>query len=119
MKHLAKIIKSYVTEKTSNLQGKGQYTFVVSKDATKTEVKDAVEFLYGVAVKAVRMQIAPPKRRLVGRGRVLTKRALMKKAIVTLKDGKTIDPLKLKDSKSTKSAKADTKKSTTKKTTTK
>lgn len=102
MSTFLKLIKSQTTEKGSVLQSNGQYTFIVRKDATKAEIKKAIEEVYGAKVKAVRMLIAPAKKRLMARGRVLTKRAVAKKAIVTLKDKKTIDPLKFKEAKTSK-----------------
>lgn len=99
MSTFLKLIKSQTTEKGSVLQSNGQYTFIVRKDATKTEVKKAIEEVYGARVKTVRMLITPAKKRLMMRNRILTKRAVAKKAIVTLKDKKTIDPLKFKEAK--------------------
>lgn len=110
MNQYATIIKPVVTEKASNQQSNGQYTFVVAKDATKVDVKLAIKALYGVDVKTVRTSILPSKIRLIGRGRELRKRSMTKKAVVTLKDKQTIDPNKLSDSKSTKTTKAQAKK---------
>lgn len=99
MKPYETIIRSLVTEKSSNLQSKGQYSFEVRRDATKIDVKHAVKAIYGVEVKDVKISILPKKTRLIGRGRVLTKRPVTKKAFVTLKDKKTIDPFKIKGTK--------------------
>lgn len=94
------IIRSLVTEKSSEQQGTGQYTFQISKTATKVDVKHAVKALYGADVDKVRIMISPSKQRVVARGRSWTKRPVMKKAIITLKGKATIDPNKIKDSKS-------------------
>ena len=99
MKTYSTIIRSLTTEKSSEQQVGGQYTFQVSKDATKVDVKHAVKTLYGVDVAKVRMMLVPSKQRLVARGRMWTKRPVMKKALVTLKDKKTIDPNKIKGMK--------------------
>ena len=99
MKLYHTIIKSILTEKSSRLQEIGQYTFLVAKDATKIDVKNAVKLLYGADVKNVRMLIGPKKTRMYGKRWTLIKRPVHKKAIVTLKDKQTIDPGKILDSK--------------------
>lgn len=105
MQQYTTIIKPVVTEKASNQQAKGQYTFVVRKDATKIDVKLAIKTLYGVDVETVRTSILPSKSRLISRGREWKKRSVTKKAVITLKGKQTIDPNKLHDSKKTKSTK--------------
>lgn len=91
------IVKSLVTEKSSKGQEKGQYTFKVSLSATKVEIKNAIKDIYGVAVKDVKTSILQSKIRMVGANRKLVKRAKYKKATVTLKENKTIDPNKIKE----------------------
>lgn len=110
MKTFDTIIRSKVTEKGSMQQAIGQYTFEVNRNATKIDIKNAVKALYGAEVDKVRIMISPKKTRLVGRGRLWTKRPLTKKAIVTLKGKKTIDPNKIESkSKPKTKAKAKTK----------
>ena len=99
MKPFETIIKALVTEKSSNLQAQGQYSFEVRRGATKIDIKHAIKAIYGVDVKNVRISILPKKTRMVGRGREITKRQLTKKAFVSLKDNKTIDPFKIKGTK--------------------
>jgi len=71
------------------LEPKGQYVFEVQKEATKPEVKKAVEKLYSVHVVRVTMVQLPPKvRRYRGLKRSLPGR---KKAIVILKEGEKIN----------------------------
>ena len=65
-----------------------QYAFEVHRDATKIQVKTAVEKLFGVHVTAVRTAIARGKNKRVGRN--VGRRPNWKKAFVTLKDGETI-----------------------------
>jgi large subunit ribosomal protein L23 len=65
-----------------------QYAFEVHRDATKIQVKTAVEKLFGVHVTAVRTAIARGKNKRVGRN--IGRRPNWKKAIVTLKEGETI-----------------------------
>lgn len=95
-----KIIYSVVTEKSSRLQEKGKYTFIVKRGCNKIELKKAVKELYGVDAIKMNTIISPKKIRLVGRGRELEKRAVFKKIIVTLKNKQSIDPHKFKESKS-------------------
>lgn len=91
------LIKSVVTEKSSRGQEKGQYTFMVRLDASKIEVKKEIKEVYGVDVDSVKTSILQSKIRVVGAKRKLVKRAKYKKATVTLKDKKTIDPNKIKE----------------------
>jgi large subunit ribosomal protein L23 len=81
-----------VTEKTSSQSGKAnQYSFVVADEATRTQVKDAIETLYDV--KVVRVNIintsAKRGRRLRSR-RLLIRKGAFKKAIITLAEGQTL-----------------------------
>lgn len=81
-----------VTEKTSSQSGKtNQYSFVVADEATRTQVKDAIETLYDV--KVVRVNIintaAKRGRRLRSR-RLLIRKGAFKKAIITLAEGQTL-----------------------------
>jgi large subunit ribosomal protein L23 len=78
-----------ITEKSTNASEHGQVVFDVAMDATKAEIKAAIEALFSVKVKAVNT--------LVRKGKVkrfrqrLGVRNDVKKAIVTLVDGQTID----------------------------
>ena len=65
-----------------------QYAFEVHRDATKIQVKTAVEKLFGVHVTAVRTSISRGKNKRVGRS--MGRRPNWKKAIVTLREGETI-----------------------------
>ena len=78
-----------ITEKTTNGSEHSQVTFKVSADATKPEIKQAVEGLFKVKVKAVNTVIVKGKRKLA-RGKRYT-RSDFKKAIVTLEEGHQID----------------------------
>ena len=79
----------HVTEKATLGSEHGQVTFRVAIDATKPQIKEAVEVLFDVKVKAVNTLIQKGKTKRF-RG-IKGKRADMKKAIVTLEDGQTID----------------------------
>ena len=85
------LVQPVQTEKTQMQTGAGKYTFLVHPKATKTDVKKAVKEFYGVDVAGVNMVNLPAKSRIIGRGKLATKRRELRKAIVTLPEGKTID----------------------------
>ena len=90
MKHYSDIIIApVITEKSMANRENNVYTFKVVKDATKTDIKKAVEEAFKVSVKSVNTLNTKSKRRRVGRysGRTKT----YKKAIVTLESGSSID----------------------------
>lgn len=83
-----------VTEKANAISEKtGRYTFKVSPDAGKYQIKDAVEKLYDVKVVSVNTMNYDGKRkqRYTRAGLMRGKTAAFKKAIVTLAEGQTID----------------------------
>jgi large subunit ribosomal protein L23 len=86
-----------VTEKTVRLQGQNQYTFKVALVATKIEIRRAVEELFKVHVVSVNTMRMPGKAKMIRRRgsapRPVEARE-WKKAIVTIRDGETIDALK-------------------------
>jgi large subunit ribosomal protein L23 len=78
-----------ITEKAErNREANRSFAFEVHRDATKIQVKQAVEKLFSVHVVAVRTAIARGKNKRVGRSS--GRRSNWKKAFVTLKDGDTI-----------------------------
>jgi large subunit ribosomal protein L23 len=78
-----------ITEKAErNREAARQFAFEVHRDATKIQVKQAVEKLFNVHVLAVRTAIARGKSKRVGRN--VGRRPNWKKAFVTLKEGETI-----------------------------
>jgi large subunit ribosomal protein L23 len=78
-----------ITEKATLISEHNQVSFFVAVDATKPEIKAAVEKLFAVKVKAVNTLRQKGKiKRFRGR---LGQRAAQKKAIVTLAEGHTID----------------------------
>lgn len=88
------LVKPVITEKNTNLTPLGQYTFEVAPDANKIMVKDAVEAIFNVKVKAVNIMIVKPKKKRVMRSRSPRKSGSAggyKKAIVSLEPGHTID----------------------------
>jgi large subunit ribosomal protein L23 len=89
------IIKPIVTEKQTLITEKkaNRVGFRVSPDANKLEIKAAIEELYGVTVVKINTMNYDGKRksRYTKSGVVTGKEAAFKKAIVTLKEGETID----------------------------
>jgi large subunit ribosomal protein L23 len=82
------LIAPVVSEKSYNLLDEGKYTFVVDPRANKTEIKIAVEQVFGVKVDSVNTINRKGKTRRTRYG--LGKRKDTKRAIVTLREG-TID----------------------------
>ncbi len=83
------ILGPVITEKSTQASEHNQVTFKVRSEATKPQVKEAVEGLFGVKVKAVNTLNQKGKVKRF-RGRV-GKRIDVKKAIVTLVEGDSID----------------------------
>ena len=83
------LLAPVITEKATMGSEHGQVTFKVALDATKPEIKDAVEAIFGVQVKAVNtLRLKGKTKRFRGyKGR----RSDIKKAIVTLAEGQTVD----------------------------
>ncbi len=86
-----------VTEKTVALQKLQKYTFRVAAEANKIDIRRAVEAMFNVNVVSVNTMRMPGKERMIRR-RGAAPRAKeareWKKAIVTLREGQTIDALK-------------------------
>ena len=82
-----------VTEKSNyQLSELNQYTFVVSNDATKAMVKEAIETIFDVSVTRVNIIRTPAKRSVRARSRRLSiRKPGIKKAIITLADGDSIE----------------------------
>ena len=87
MKNIYEVIRRpLVTEKATALkEGQGVLCFEVHRDATKPEIKKAVETLFGVKVQDVR--IANVHGKVKRQGRYVGRRADWKKAYVVLKKG--------------------------------
>ena len=83
------IVRPLVTEKATIGNEHGQVSFVVAINATKPEIKAAVEMLFNVHVTAVNTSILKGKTKNF-RGRP-GRRCDVKKAIVTLAEGQAID----------------------------
>ena len=88
------IKKPVITEKMTAISEKlNKYAFIVDKNANKIEIKKAVEKLYDVKVEAVNTMnyAGKTKSRYTKSGVVSGRTPAFKKAIVTLKEGDTID----------------------------
>lgn len=86
-----------VTEKTVKLQEQNKYTFKVALNANKIDVRRAVESLFKVHVVKVNTMRMPGKPKMIRRRGAMPRPVEpreWKKAIVTLRDGETIDALK-------------------------
>ena len=83
------LLRPVISEKTYRLADDGKYTFLVAPGANRTQVRQAVEAIFGVKVTGVNTLNRPGKRRRTRYGwgqRVGTKRA-----IVSLAEGERID----------------------------
>ena len=83
------IRRPIVTEKATLLLENNQYTFEVYPQATKPQIKAAIELLFEVKVTGVSTINPPRKTRRVGK--FIGKRSLYKRAIVTLAAGDSIN----------------------------
>jgi len=81
-----------ITEKSNYQSSKlNQYAFEVASEATRTQVKDAIETLFDVKVESVNIINTAAKRGRRARSRrLLVRRAGYKKAIITLQAGQTL-----------------------------
>jgi large subunit ribosomal protein L23 len=89
------IKKPLITEKASAaMETRNSFTFQVEKSANKVEIRKAIEKMYGVSVKEVRTQTYGGGKSSVkqtNKGIVVQPNNPLKKAIVTVADGETID----------------------------
>lgn len=88
-RHYDSIVAPVITEKSTILSENNQVVFEVAITATKPEIKDAIESLFSVTVVAVNtIKTKGKTKRFRG---IAGRRKDVKKAVVTLKDGDTID----------------------------
>ncbi len=84
------LVRPLLTERGTGIQEKyNQYLFEAAPDATKTDIKRAVETMFKVEVEKIRTMVVPGKFRRFGRGGGM--RPDWKKAIVTVAKGQKID----------------------------
>jgi large subunit ribosomal protein L23 len=87
--HRDVIIAPVVSEKSYELLDEGRYTFIVHPDSNKTEIRQAIEAIFGVKVAGVNTMNRKGKRKRFGM--TMGQRKNTKRAIVTLREGETID----------------------------
>ena len=87
------VLRPVISEKSMDVSGHGKYTFEVHGDASKIQVKAAVEELFKVNVTGVNVLTtkAKEKRRGTKRGRISGFTTPWRKAIVTLAAGQKIE----------------------------
>jgi large subunit ribosomal protein L23 len=89
------LVRPVITEKNTVLMDRDQYTFEVASEANKIQIREAVEKLFNVRVKAVNtLNVKGAKRSRAirrGKGRIYGHERSWKKAIVTLFPGQRID----------------------------
>ena len=83
------IIRPVITEHSYDMMEKNTYTFEVAKDANKIEVRQAIEAIFDVTVVKVNTLNVKPKTKRVRYQEGKTRS--WKKAMVTLKEGDTIE----------------------------
>lgn len=83
------LLRPVVSEKSYGLIDENKYTFIVAPDANKTEIKIAVEAIFGVKVVSVNTMNREGKKRRTRFG--IGRRPDTKRAIVTIADGERID----------------------------
>lgn len=83
------IIKPVVTEKSVDLMQENKYCFKVAKDANKIEIKNSIEEIFKVTVVNVNTVNVHGKMKRMGRTQGMT--ASWKKAVVTLREGDSIE----------------------------
>jgi len=85
------IKQPHISEKATDLAERDQYTFEISPSYNKSEVKKAVEGIYGVDVLSVNIIKIPAKKRRLGKTEGFRK--AYKKAVVKIKEGQKIEIL--------------------------
>ena len=88
-RHYDVILSPVITEKATALSEQNKVVFRVRKDATKPQIKEAVEKLFDVKVKSVNTLVTKGKVKMFRGTR--GQRSDVKKAIVTLEEGQAID----------------------------
>jgi large subunit ribosomal protein L23 len=80
-----------LTEKSINLYNQRQYTFIVDRSLTKTQIKYVVEKIFNITIINISTLVIPTKTKRVGK--FIGKRSQYKKAFVKLKEGDVITEL--------------------------
>jgi len=93
------LLKPIITEKSMALAQTGRFTFAITADTSKGQVKTAVEKLFSVEVVNVRTLKLATKTRRSGKTRQTRQISPRIKAIITLKPGQTIEYFQLPEKK--------------------
>ena len=80
-----------ITEKAINLYSKNQYTFIVDRILSKTQIRFILEKIFSIQILSVNVCNLPVRWKRVGRS--IGKKTRYKKAFITLEKGKTISEL--------------------------
>jgi large subunit ribosomal protein L23 len=88
-RHYDVVLSPVVTEKATTVSQHNQVVFRVARGASKPQIKEAVEKLFNVKVKGVNTLILKGKNKVFAQRR--GRRSDVKKAIVTLEEGHSID----------------------------
>jgi large subunit ribosomal protein L23 len=88
-RHYDVIVSPVITEKATALSDQNKVVFKVAKTATKPQIKEAVEKLFDVKVKSVNTLVTKGKVKMFRGTR--GQRSDVKKAVVTLEEGQSID----------------------------
>lgn len=89
--HAHILISPRITEKGSDLSAQGIYVFNIAKNANRREVAEAIQAIYKVTPRTVRLINVPSKRRITRGTNRMGATASGKKAYVYLKKGETIE----------------------------
>ena len=91
------LIRPLVTEKSEALARENTYLFVVNTQANKHQIAEAVETLFGTVVTNVRTALFKGKRVRVPRSRHFAYKSDWKKAMVTIKEGESLNVLSVSE----------------------
>lgn len=94
------VIKPVITEKSLRLANiNNTYTFVVQRTANKDQISESVAKLFNVEVKGIRTITNQKGKKRTGKKRLSVTTGKIKKALVTLKDGHSIDLFDISEQK--------------------
>ncbi|MCX6816932.1 MAG: 50S ribosomal protein L23 [Candidatus Beckwithbacteria bacterium] len=103
------LLKPVISEKSMRLAQSGQFTFGVSKETTKTQVRELVEKAFNVNVLKVRMLTNAAKSHRTGKRGFSVTLAAKHKTVVTLKPGQMIEYFAVPEEKKAKKVKKEKK----------
>lgn len=83
------IYRPLITDKTTRILEGNQYSFLVNINASKYQIKEAIELIFNVNVVKINIINLPIKKKTVGR--FIGRKAKQKKAIISLRENESID----------------------------